>query len=257
MSAVPSRWLRARRKLALALHLLTGIAVCALGFPWLGERARAAYQRRWSAQLLRICGLALQVQVDGGDAGCGAAEAGVMLAANHISWLDIFAINAWQPVRFVAKADIRRWPVVGWLAANTGTLFIDRGQRSAVKHMLHAIAAALQAQHTVCVFPEGTTSDGLSLLPFHSNLLQAPIAVAAPVRPLTIRYLDVATGAPTTAAAYIGEMSLLASLEAILSAPPMMVRVQIGAPVPTASLDRQALAATLRSTIATTLAQPR
>ena len=100
------------------------------------------------------------------------------------------AVNAVHPARFVSKADVGHWPFIGYLVASGGTLFIERERKRDALRVVHQIAAALQAGDIVAVFPEGTTSDGHDVLPFHANLLQAAIATAAPVQPLVLRYRD-------------------------------------------------------------------
>ena len=93
-----------------------------------------------------------------------------------------------RPARFVSKADVRHWPLLGWLVACGGTLFIERERKRDALRVVHQMAEALQAGETVAVFPEGTTSDGHGLLPFHANLLQAAIATETPVQPVALRY---------------------------------------------------------------------
>ncbi|MGY8523750.1 lysophospholipid acyltransferase family protein [Paracidovorax citrulli] len=234
------RW----RKLLLVLHLLRGVVTCALLFPWLGAPARNEHIRRWSRRLLRLCGVELQYIGEPPAQGQG-----VMLVANHISWLDIFVIHAWQPARFVAKSEIRRWPVVGWLCEKTGTLFIERGRKRDAHRVLHDLVACMRHGDRVCVFPEGTTSDGRGVLPFHANLMQAPVAGDLPVLPLGLQYRDAATGEVTVAPAYIGEMSLLECLDAILSSPPIRAELVFGPCIDTRGFGRRSLAELAHETV--------
>ena len=125
----------------------------------------------------------LQLQVTGVQPRPGAT----LLVANHISWLDIAAIHAAVPhARFVSKADVLQWPLLGWLIRNAGTLFIERERKRDALRVVHAMAEALQSGQTVAVFPEGTTGDGATLLPFHANLLQSAIASGTPMPPLPL-----------------------------------------------------------------------
>ena len=238
------RWLRTGRRLVRCLlHTLRGALICAFAFPRLDASARMRHVGNWSAELLAKLDIECLVE--------GAAHAGpVMLAANHVSWLDILAINAVQPARFVAKADVRRWPLLGWLIARGGSLFIERERKRDALRVVHQVAAALRAGDVVALFPEGTTSGGERLLPFHANLLQAALAVGAPIQPVALRYSD-ARAAVSPAAAYVGDTSLLASLWAVLQAERLRVRVVL-LPVepPALSLDRRACAARLRERIA-------
>jgi 1-acyl-sn-glycerol-3-phosphate acyltransferase len=154
-----------------------------------------------------------------------------MLLANHISWIDPFALNASVPSRFVAKAEIRAWPLLGMLVTLVGALYIERGRRHAVASMNHRVRDRLKDGETVAVFPEGTTTDGRSLLPFHSNLAAPALDVGADCWPVAIRYTE--SGAPSTAAAFIGEMSIVTSLWNILVARRLQIEVAFLEPVPT------------------------
>ncbi|EHP40437.1 phospholipid/glycerol acyltransferase [Cupriavidus basilensis OR16] len=236
-------WLR---KSALILHLLRGLVTCAVLFPWLGVESRQWHIRRWSRRLLRICGVTLEVQ---GLQPGQAMPHGAMVVSNHISWLDIYVINSWQPVRFVAKSEIRDWPVIGWLCGQTGTIFIERARKRDAHRVLHAITDVMLQGDLVCVFPEGTTTDGSSVLPFHANLMQAPISGGLPVQPVGLAYLDAATGQPTLAPAYIGDLSLLETLDAILRAPPITARLCFAPALTATSASRRDLAEAARAVV--------
>ena len=236
-------WLR---KTALILHLLRGLVTCAVLFPWLGVESRQWHIRRWSRRLLGICGITVEVQ---GLQPGQAPPHGAMVVCNHISWLDIYVINSWQPVRFVAKSEIRDWPVIGWLCAQTGTIFIERARKRDAHRVLHAITDVMLQGDLVCVFPEGTTTDGASVLPFHANLMQAPISGGLPVQPVGLAYLDAATGQPTTAPAYIGDLTLLQTLDAILRAPPIIARLCFAPALTATSASRRELAEAAREVV--------
>ena len=118
-----------------------------------------------------------------------------LVTANHVSWLDIAAVHAVCPqARFVSKADVRHWPLLGWLIGAVGTLFIERERKRDAMRVVHQMAESLIAGDVVAVFPEGTTGDGRALLPFHANLLQAAIAAEAPVQPVALRYTEPGLG---------------------------------------------------------------
>jgi 1-acyl-sn-glycerol-3-phosphate acyltransferase len=172
-----------------------------------------------------------------------------LLVANHISWLDVFAIHAVIPGRFVAKAEIRGWPLLGALVTRSGTLYIERGRRHAVAAINHLVARHLQAGESVMIFPEGTTSDGRVLLPFHSNLFASALHASAPVWPVALRYTD--CGMPTTGPAFIGEMGLVTSLARILTARDLAVEVALLDELSTADHpNRHALARAAHEAIA-------
>lgn len=239
------------RKARLIAHILKGVLVCAFVFPWLEQPGRVVRIRRWSQQLLAICGMQLEVRGN-----MQVPPPGTMVIANHISWIDIYAIHAWHPVRFVAKADIRGWPLVGWLCEKTGTLFIEREKRSDARRMMQEIGASLQQGDLVAVFPEGTTSDGSGLLHFHANLLQAPVNVHALILPIALRYEDAGTGQRSSAPAYIDDVTMPQCLDAILAAAPLRVCIQVGELLPAIHHSRRELSHLGRHAISEMLGLP-
>ncbi|MGH8806935.1 MAG: lysophospholipid acyltransferase family protein, partial [Noviherbaspirillum sp.] len=119
------------RLLRVLLHLLQGLATCAFIFPLVGETSRKALIKRWSIKLLALCRVQIQIGYEQGAQPAPRA----LIVANHVSWLDIFVINSLHPCRFVAKSDIRDWPLIGWLCAKTGTIFISRGKLRDVRRI--------------------------------------------------------------------------------------------------------------------------
>jgi 1-acyl-sn-glycerol-3-phosphate acyltransferase len=231
----------------LVLHVLHGMAVMALRFPSLDAAGRQARIQWWSAGLLRAVGVGLQVR---GTPRPGAT----LLVANHVSWLDIAALHAAVPqARFVSKADVRRWPLLGWLVAGAGTLFIERERKRDALRVVHAMADALRAGETVAVFPEGTTGPGPALLPFHANLLQAAIATAAPIQPAVLRFADVQQRF-SPAVQFVGETTLLQSLWRVATARGLVAHVDLLPPQGSAHADRRALAEHLHQRMAERLA---
>jgi 1-acyl-sn-glycerol-3-phosphate acyltransferase len=230
------------RLLRMGLHLLHGMAVMALRFPVLDAAGRQQRIRWWSAKLVRLVGLELQLS---GTPRPGAT----LLLANHVSWLDIAAIHAVAPqARFVSKADVLAWPLLGWLIRGAGTLFIERARKRDALRVLHQVAEALEAGDSVAVFPEGTTGDGPTLLPFHANLLQAAIATGTPVQGVALRYSDPAHRfSPATQ--FLGDTTLLHSVWRMLSATGLQVHVDLLVPQGTRHADRRALAEFLRGQI--------
>src|SRR5271170_6750511 len=165
----------------IAFHIVVGVTIMACYFRFASRERRDRLIRWWSIGVLKIFGM--QVRVAGPTQ---VLEPGSMLVMNHISWIDVYVIFAIQPVRFVAKAEIRGWPVIGSLCDGVGTLYIERGRRRAVHQTNQAIADLLNAGDRIGVFPEGTTSDGRSVLPFHANLIQAALAVNARIQPVAL-----------------------------------------------------------------------
>jgi 1-acyl-sn-glycerol-3-phosphate acyltransferase len=224
-----------------ALEGLRGLGVCALVFPFLSPTQRMRHVGVWASRTLAALGITLESN--------GQMRTGpVLIAANHISWLDILAIDAVQPVRFVSKADVRHWPVMGWMVACGGTLFIERERKRDAMRVVHQVAQALKDGDTIAVFPEGTTSDGKGLLPFHANLLQAAIATETPVQAVALRYAD-AHESVSQAVAYIGETTLAQSVWMVACAEGLRVSVAMLDVQGTRHLDRRALASKLRAEI--------
>jgi len=209
------------------LHVALGLAYALLVFPWIGSRWRDAAVVTWSRLLLLIIGVRLdsvgQPPCTGAGASAGGASQGSLLLINHTSWLDVFAIAAVVPARFVSKAEIRRWPVFGSLAVVIGTLFVERGRRHAVMRTNQAVAERLRSGQLIGVFPEGTTTDGSRLLPFHANLVQPAIELNAPLRPVGVRFTQ--GGEFSRAAMFVGQMNLMQSLWRVVTAPHLGVEL--------------------------------
>jgi 1-acyl-sn-glycerol-3-phosphate acyltransferase len=120
-------------------------------------------------------------------------------------------------------------------------VFIQREKRSDAKRIMHELSDRLAAGELMCVFPEGTTSNGLALLPFHANMFQAAVSAAAPVQPVCIMYED-AQGRQSTAPAYIDDLSLADSLNLLLQGGPLIAHVYVCEPL-APGVDRRTLAA--------------
>jgi 1-acyl-sn-glycerol-3-phosphate acyltransferase len=228
------------------LHVLHGLWIVVLYFPRLAAAQRSARIQWWSARMLALLGVRLEAT--------GTPRPGAkLLVANHISWLDILAIHAVCPeAHFVSKADVRRWPLLGTLVAAAGTLFIERERKRDALRVVHQMAQALQGGQTVAIFPEGTTSDGHALLPFHANLLQAAIATQVPVQPVALRYAD-RQSAVSAAVSYVDDVTLLQSLWSVAGADALRVRVQFLTAVSVAHADRRRLAERLGAEITAAL----
>jgi 1-acyl-sn-glycerol-3-phosphate acyltransferase len=198
---------------------------------------RQALIRRWSVALLAI--LHAELSINGWPPGGLAGN--VLIVANHVSWLDIFVIDAVQPSRFVAKADLAHWPLLGRLIAGVGTLFIERGRGHDAHRINHQARAALASGDVIAIFPEGKTGDGRVLLPFHGSLLQPVIDARGQVRPMAIRYLD-SDGAPSDSPSYAGDTKFLTSLWRVLGEHRMIVLLDVLPPLLVDGRHRRQLA---------------
>ena len=223
------------RLMRLALHLLRGLLILKFQFPVLDAAGRRARLQWWSARMLKLLGVRLQPQGQG-------RPGAKLIVANHVSWLDIAAIHAVLPeARFVSKAAVRHWPLVGTLTEGVGTLFIERASKRDALRVVHQTADALRAGDSVAVFPEGTTGPGYPLLPFHANLLQAAIATGTPLQPVTLRWHQPGERF-SSAARFIGDMTLAQSLWAVLCARGLAVEVQVLTALDCQHADRRQLA---------------
>ncbi len=177
---------------------------------------------RWHRAVARAIGI--RIVVEGRP-----CKAPALFVANHISWFDITALGAIAPLRFLSKAEVRSWPLVGALASRAGTLYIERGNHRASAEANAHMQQALQEGENVCLFPEGTTTDG-RLRKFHSRLLQCAIDAGCPVQPVVLHYPPETTdGEQLThpAALFTGNTTMAQSLLRILGAKHMSVHITL------------------------------
>ncbi|MBB2486603.1 1-acyl-sn-glycerol-3-phosphate acyltransferase [Mitsuaria sp. WAJ17] len=234
------------RLLRLTLHVLHGLALVKLRFGAYTPQQRQARVGWWSGKMLRLLGITLGSQ---GQARPGAK----LLVANHVSWLDIATVHALMPeARFVSKADVKHWPLVGTLVTAVGTLYIERASKRDALRVVHQCAEALRAGDTIAFFPEGTTGPGPELLPFHANLLQAAIVTELPVQPLVLRWHEPGQRY-SRSAQFIGDTTLLQSIWRVVTARGLAVELQLLPAHATAHADRRLLAEHLRDLIAAKL----
>jgi 1-acyl-sn-glycerol-3-phosphate acyltransferase len=236
--------------LRIIAHVFKGCFILLLVFPWLKAEQRHQSIRQWCKQLLGIFQMRLTVigveQLE---------DAHYLMAANHISWIDIHVINAFKPHYFVAKSEVASWPIFGWMAKQLGTLFIERGKSNSIRNMVQEIAEQLN-QKAICIFPEGTSTDGWQVAPFKPNLFEAAIVASAPVYTFAIQYFELQTGKKTTAPAFIGDMGLVDSIWKLICSPPICAQISISEKLP-ALKDRKALAELSQSLIAAQLCESR
>jgi 1-acyl-sn-glycerol-3-phosphate acyltransferase len=235
LSALPRAIWRLGR---VVLHVLNAYVRSHLVWPHLDEAGRHHEALTWSRQLLHVLGMTLHVE--------GIPHAGAKLVvANHVSWLDIVAINSVLPSRFVSKAEVGQWPVVGRLVTGAGTLYLARERRRDAMRVLGLMSQALSDGHTVAVFPEGTTGTGHEVMHLHPNLLQASIDAQTPIQPVLLRYSDPAE-LVSPLVAYVGDTSLMQSLWWVVTARGLRVHVEVLAPQACAHTDRRALSELLQ-----------
>lgn len=236
------------RLLHVGVHLVSGLLQCALLFPWLDLRTRNALVRRWSRGLTRVFRITVVAT------GPGPGEAIGAVVANHVSWVDVFVLNAVGTCRFVAKSEVRGWPAIGWLSARAGTIYILRNARTGLQAANMTIASHLKAGERLAFFPEGTSRPQGRMLSFHASLFQSVIDSGACVYPVALRYVD-SGGNLSPAVEYVGEMSLWESILSLLSHGPFVAEVALLAPIGSAGAERRALAAQTQVAIAESLAR--
>ena len=246
--ALPLRVLRSTR---VAVHVAEALLKTALVLPWAGTPRRHRMIRGWSRRLLQM----LQVDFRVHGLPEGGLPGNVLIVANHISWLDIFVLNTLQPARFVAKADLRRWPVAGWLIAGVGTLFIERDRRHDTHRVNRHVADVLAGGDVIAVFPEGTTSDGRDLLPFHTSLLQPIVDAEGHVQPIAIRYRT-PDGEHSDAPAYVGDTTFLESFWRVIGERELVVELHVATALPARARHRRELSRAAEAAIRTALGSP-
>ncbi|MEV6368317.1 lysophospholipid acyltransferase family protein [Micromonospora musae] len=237
-------------------RLLAGVGMLLLGagvaavLPVLPTRDGQAAVRAWARGTARAFGVRLVVRGR-------PPRRRALVAANHMSWLDILVVLAVAPTRMVAKRELRSWPLIGLLAAAAGTVFVDRSRPRALPDTVRRVADALRAGRAVAVFPEGTTwcagQDAVDCRPnggFRPAMFQAAIDAGAPVVPLRIAYRCAATGESTTATAFLGEETLLRSVRRVVAGRGLEVTVTVGAALhPSRDADRRVLARAAESAV--------
>ncbi len=219
------------RLLRVGLHLLWAAVLVAVVLPVLMQHQRDRLVQRWAEQLLVMLGVRWMAE--------GAAMEAGLCVANHISWLDIIVITASMPSTFLAKEEVRRWPLIGWISAQVGTCYVQRGSRMAAYRSADTMTNLLQTGRRVVVFPEGTSSNGRDVLPFHSALIQSAINARVPLQPMALCYA--CAGDFSDAAAYHGNTSLLQSMWRIARTPTLQAHLLLLSPMDTQGHDRRAL----------------
>ncbi len=224
------------KKIILTLiHLVIGI-LCIVFFPIINRKSRKNLIKLWSLLLLKIFKINLIVN---NDLKKILAKKNYLIVSNHISWLDIFVINSAYPVTFVAKHSISKWPILNWLVKASETIFIDRKKITKIKETSKEIEDYLESKGSICIFPEGTSTDGSRLLDFKSNLLQTAINKDIEILPVAIQYLH--DNKFCSAAAYYNDLSLFDSIINLIKLDNIVAKLTI-LPEIKSSFDRKVLA---------------
>lgn len=241
-----TRYFRVTRIL---LHTLVGLVIASILFPFTGNQIKAKLIQWWCAKLLTTFNIRVKVVGSLPTDSCFSSNS--MLVANHISWSDIHALNSLVPLRFIAKSEIKNWPIFGYLVSKANTLFIDRSRRQDAKRTIDTAYASLQNGDNLCFFPEGTTTDGTEMKPFKSSLIQAAILAKSSIWPVAIHYPN-SDGSINTKVAYAGETTLVESMRNMLSQQNPVVVLNFLTPISPsdyATMDRRSLTLHIESLI--------
>lgn len=209
-----------------SVHTLLGIAIAAFVFPIANQSTRLRTTRWWCKSLLNCFNIEVVTYGNLPDANTYKT----MFIANHISWTDIHAINSIIPVRFIAKIEIKSWPIFGYLVSKSGTLFINRSIRRDAARIVDITAESLKANDNVCFFPEGTTTEGTHMLPFKSSITQAAVDAEAYIWPVAI-YYPTPNRKPNINMAFAGETTMLESMIAMFKIKKPIVELHFLAPI--------------------------
>ena len=253
---------RSYRISRIVIHTFIGLAIAAIVLPMLNKPHKLAIIKWWCGGLLR----AFHIKISTFGTLPPANTQGVMFVANHVSWSDIHALNSLIALRFIAKSDIKSWPIFGYLVTKANTLFIDRNKRQEAGRIVQISAESLIAGDNLCFFPEGTTSDGTGsdgtgsdssgtdklVLPFKSSVLQAAIDANTRIWPIALRYVN-ADGSINTQMAYAGDTNLIDSMSQIINQKNARVELHFLAPIQAIDYDRRGLTAAAYQVISTKL----
>ncbi|MFA6987409.1 MAG: lysophospholipid acyltransferase family protein [Arenimonas sp.] len=263
MSALPRAaaqspdWRRPLRYLwrlpLLVVHVTIGLAITMLMINPLtarlrfrGERLDHLTIRLWSILMIRVFGMRVRRY------GLPLPGAGLFVA-NHVSWIDITLLHSQRVLGFVAKAEISRWPLIGWLASRGGTIFHHRGNNESLHGVMHQMLGRLQAGAAVGVFPEGRTNDGRAIGAFHARIFQPAVMAEVPAQPVALKYG--ARGCAQTIVAFQPRENFLQNFWRLLGEPSRLVEVHFLEPVSVDADGRRRMAEICRERIAAAMAQ--
>jgi lyso-ornithine lipid O-acyltransferase len=230
----------------ISLLFVSGLAIAALIFPALAvlckpanaKLNRDALKLAWLHWFAAIVGLSISVEGVAPHKPC-------LFVSNHVSWLDIIVLGGVAPAHFVAKSDILSWPIIGYLAKQGGTVFVRRGEKQQAKAIGEEMLWLLKQNSTVIAFPEGTTTKGDVVLPFHASLFQPALLVKANVQPIALEYLGESKGQ----APFVDDDTFVPHLLRILSLDKVEVRVVFHPMINTAGKTRQSVSGEARALI--------
>lgn len=226
---------------AFCVVFFSAIALLEITFIPKTNASRARWLHRWCRFASRVLGLSL--------ASKGAIPNAGLLVCNHLSYLDVIALSALVPCAFVAKREVRAWPLFGWLARAAGTIFVDRNRRSATARDVDQIQKALDSGLLVVLFPEGTSTDGNTVLPFKSSMLHGAVQSQIPIAAAGLDY-HLNHGSVADEVCYWRDMTLLPHLLNLFGKPIIDAEVRFS-PARVRGSDRKSVARELRTEVLT------
>jgi 1-acyl-sn-glycerol-3-phosphate acyltransferase len=225
--------------LRLLAAFVDAFAIVWFKFPRATREQKLAHIQRWSTHVLKVIGVHLNITASSTRIGPLKTQ---LLVANHVSWLDVLVIQALHPCVFVAKSEVRHWPLVGSIAKACGVVFVDRSSSSSARKMVDDVANALHHGYCVAGFPEGTSSEGYDVSLFHANLFEAAIYRDVNVLPIALRYTNAHTGELCLRAAFVGDIGFIESLHQVMTTRHIHVGVNIGKTLSPQGHSRRTLA---------------
>jgi 1-acyl-sn-glycerol-3-phosphate acyltransferase len=236
-SRVLARWCAALQTACRVIYLISEASLMAwVVFPWRQQQSKNKFIVAWSLRVLNAFGVTVRFK----NTPQFPNNQGYCIAANHISWIDIQVIHSFAPCKFITTTEVRAWPIIGKMVQASGALFINlKSVRHSTRDITNKMIDMLREKDVLGFFPEATSSEGHSLLPFKANLFQAAVESQTPVYPLCIQYKD-AHGCLSTAAGFHGDMTLLECMQNIWRAAPLTAEITFLPPTPVLN-DRKAL----------------
>jgi 1-acyl-sn-glycerol-3-phosphate acyltransferase len=232
------------KSILMALHLLLVVMLC-IAMIILPREIRSILIQHWAKRLLRI--LKIKITLSGEVINIFSKDSFLMVS-NHISWLDIPVIFSLKPITFVSRSDIKTWPIIGILAKISGAIFIDRNRKSSLLEVIQAMNHHFKNhKQSICIFPEGITSNGYQVLPFKSNLFQSAFEANKLLLPLSVQYKE--NNVISNRTSFHGSMTLFQSFKRIAKSNHIEVVLDIGHPVKP-SQSRKDLSVKLQKAIA-------
>jgi 1-acyl-sn-glycerol-3-phosphate acyltransferase len=244
-------WRHGLRWARVLLHVMQGLAITTFLFPRADRARRRVLTQDWCQRLLALLHIEMRLTgtIEDGDAG------NIVYVANHVSWLDIFVLDAQSPAQFIAKAELANWPVVGKLIRDTSTIFVQRARKADTVRVNADATRVLVEGGRLVLFPEGTTTDGKTVLKFHGSLLQPIIDAGGRVQAIALRYCD-PDGRTSDTVEYVGDTTFAQSFWRVCGARALSVEITAFPAVPAVGSTRRELAATAETSIRSAVERP-